>query len=116
MFTRDSVTVITAATGHRNLLKSLASVQQQTYNAVEQLLVIDGPERRQRVEEIVGALGRSAKPLHLISLEGCPQVCSSRRHTVNYTVGNRPDSVRAGYFLRGNQVMRQAYPGGLPWE
>jgi hypothetical protein len=31
-------------------------------------------------------------------------------------VGNRSDSVQAGFFLHGNEVMRQKYPNGLPWE
>lgn len=32
---------------------------------------------------------------------------SSRKHTVNYRVGNRPDSVKAEFFLYGNRVMEQ---------
>ncbi len=49
-------------------------------------------------------------------LKHCPQGCSNRKYTVNYAVGNRADSVRADFFLRGNQVMHNAYPEGLPWE
>jgi hypothetical protein len=37
------------------------------------------------------------------------------RHTVNYAVGNRPDSVGGPMFLRGNRIMHRRYPGGLPW-
>jgi hypothetical protein len=250
VFTQNTVTVITAATGHRNLLKNLLSVQQQTYPSVEHFVVIDGPEHQERVEGTVAQLTQRSKPLNLIHLpcatgkerwcghriygamsflsnseficyldqdnwfepdhvasliaaiqangsqwafslrnivdeegnlvipdlceslgnlhhvfnsptdylvdtscymlrrevavhfapawygptrpprgqmerdrlfcrlllEHCPKVCSNRRHTVNYTVGNRPDSVRATFFLRGNQAMRERYPQGLPWE
>jgi hypothetical protein len=49
-------------------------------------------------------------------LKSHPKFASNRRHTLNYSVGNRPDSVQAGFFLHGNEVMRQKYPGGLPWE
>ena len=45
-----------------------------------------------------------------------PKTCSNRKHTLNYTVGNQALSVRAEYFLHGNQVMRDLYPNGLPWE
>ena len=41
--------------------------------------------------------------------------CTNRRHTVNYTAGNRPDSVPAEFFRYGNEAMRWRYPGGLPW-
>lgn len=250
MFTQDTVTVVTAAIGHRNLLKNLASVQQQTYRRVEHFVVIDGLEHRRQVEATIAELPETSQPLqvivlphatgkdrwcghriygamsflvnsefvcyldednwfepdhveslvaviqateskwgfslrnivdengqfiapdlceslgnlhpvfnapgvHLVDtscymlrrevavqfapawygqtrpgrgamerdrlvcktlLEECPQVCSTRRHTLNYTVGNRPDSVKAGFFLRGNEVMRRKYPGGLPWE
>ncbi len=49
-------------------------------------------------------------------LEQCPKVCSNRKHTVNYAIGSRSDSPIAGYFLRGNQLLRAKYPQGLPWE
>jgi hypothetical protein len=45
-----------------------------------------------------------------------PQACCSRKYTLNYTVGSQSGSVRAEFFLRGNQVMRERYPRGLPWE
>jgi hypothetical protein len=250
MFTRDTVTVVTAATGHRSLPRCLASVQRQTYPHVEHVVVIDGPEWEERVRQAVAQLGAGARPLRLMCLpqatgkerwcghriyaavsflsnaefiafldednwfepdhveslvsavratgshwafalrnivdeEGtyitrddceslgnlhhvwfhrehfhidtncyllkrevavqfaaawyrptrppdgqlqpdtllcrlllqhCPQGCSNRKYTVNYAVGNRPDSVRAEFFLHGNQVMRNAYPQGMPWE
>ena len=43
-------------------------------------------------------------------------LATNRRHTVNYTVGNRPDSVPAAFFLHGNRVLQERYPAGLPWE
>ena len=36
-------------------------------------------------------------------------------YTVNYRVGNRADSVQAEFFLRGNDMMQQAF-GVLPWR
>jgi glycosyltransferase involved in cell wall biosynthesis len=38
------------------------------------------------------------------------------RHTVNYSVGNRSDSVGAEMFLRGNALMQERHPRGLPWR
>jgi hypothetical protein len=48
-------------------------------------------------------------------LDHYPNPACSRRHTVNYTAGNRPDSVKVDFFLRGNQAMRHRYPQGMPW-
>jgi len=45
-----------------------------------------------------------------------PQTCTSRNHTVNYTVGGHPEILTFEFFLRGNQAMRVRYPRGLPWE
>ena len=41
---------------------------------------------------------------------------ATRQYTLNYRVGNRSDSVRADFFLRGNEIMKQKYPQGLPWN
>lgn len=49
-------------------------------------------------------------------LQHCPQSACNRKHTVNYSVGNRGDSVQAEFFIRGNEAMRKQYPNGLPWE
>lgn len=38
------------------------------------------------------------------------------KHTVNYTVGNTPNSVQHEFFIGGNKVMRDRYPDGLPWK
>ena len=51
-----------------------------------------------------------------VLLKRHPQTCTNRKHTLNYTVGDHPDLLKAGFFLRGNQVMRERYPNGLPWE
>jgi glycosyltransferase involved in cell wall biosynthesis len=37
-------------------------------------------------------------------------------HSVNYTLGNSPMSVKIEYFRQGNAIMRQRYPAGLPWQ
>jgi glycosyltransferase involved in cell wall biosynthesis len=68
MFTQNTVTVVTAATGHHNLVKCLASVQQQTYGPVEHFVVIDGPERETSVREAMSKLGQPARPVHVIGL------------------------------------------------
>jgi hypothetical protein len=248
MFTSNSVTIITAATGHPNLVKCLRSVQKQTWSHVEHLVVTDGPEHAEKVQKAVVAAAAATKPLHLlalpfatgkerwnghriyaagsflcntefvcfldednwldpdhaesliaaasdagshwafalrkivdlqgnfITLDECeslgnlhpifqhdqihhidancylmrrelavlcasnwyvatrtpkklepdtaicrflfqnfPKGASNRRHTVNYTVGNRPDSAQEKFFLKGNEVMRQRYPNGMPW-
>ena len=38
------------------------------------------------------------------------------RYSVNYRVASRQDSVQAGFFLQGNEVMKQKYNGNLPWR
>jgi len=250
MFTRDSVTVVTAATGHPNLLKCLQSVQRQTYGPMEHVIVADGRERSDGVQNVINQLGPRVRAIQLITLphatgkdkwcghriyaamcflvntefitfldednwlepdhvgslmqaikksasswafclrnicdssgrfiarDECeslgnlhpifndpqghlidtncyflhrevavrvahlwyapgrppdqdqepdrlccktlfrdfPRNCSSRKHTLNYTVANRPDSVKGEFFLYGNQLMHERYPGGLPWE
>lgn len=37
-------------------------------------------------------------------------------YTLNYRVGNRPDSVKAEFFLQGNQIMKNKYGEDLPWR
>jgi glycosyltransferase involved in cell wall biosynthesis len=37
-------------------------------------------------------------------------------YTVNYTVGNTPNSVQADFFLNGNDEMLRRYNGRLPWK
>ena len=69
---------------------------------------------RNRPEE---GLGRPDQAVCRVLLGRAPPACTNRRHTVNYTVGNRPGrSVTADFFLRGNALMRQRYPAGMPWE
>ena len=40
----------------------------------------------------------------------------SMQYSLNYRVGNRPDSVKSEFFLRGNEIMKQKYNGNLPWR
>jgi glycosyltransferase involved in cell wall biosynthesis len=51
-----------------------------------------------------------------ILMQHFPAGGATRRYTVNYTVGSTGQSVKAEFFLYGNNVMRQRYPQGLPWE
>ena len=37
-------------------------------------------------------------------------------YTMNYMVGNRSDSVQAGFFQNGNKFMEQKYDGTFPWR
>jgi hypothetical protein len=249
MFTENTVTIITATTGHRRLQACLNSVQSQTFPGVEHLVVIDGFEHEAKVRAAVSALNAGTKPVRVmtlplptgkdnwcghriygamsflvntefvcyldednwiepehvetlvaavrqskaswafslrkivdangqfIALDNCeslghlhhvfndrndflidtncyllsraiavacapvwygptrppsrtmepdrvmcrtllhhfPPFCSNLRHTLNYVVGNRPDSVKTEYFLEGNLAMLQTYPQGLPW-
>ncbi len=244
MFTTDTVTVVTAATGHRHLGRCVESVRRQTFPGVRHWVVADGPERGAAVRAIVGGGaevlvlpeptglqrwnghriyaaasllvntefvcfldednwfdddhvaslvaavraggGRWAFALRkivdadgaVVCLDQCESLgslhgpwadpadvhvdancyligrelavlvapcwysptrpgggrpepdrtvarlllgrakpaCTNGRHTVNYTVGNRPDSVPASFFLYGNRLLRDRYPAGLPWE
>ena len=36
--------------------------------------------------------------------------------TICYRLDGNPTSVNAGFFLQGNAVMHQRYPGGFPWR
>lgn len=38
------------------------------------------------------------------------------KYTVNYTVGNTPNSVQPEFFANGNAEMRRRFPDGLPWK
>lgn len=38
------------------------------------------------------------------------------KHTLNYRVGNRADSVQANFFLKGNALMHSQYNGKYPWR
>jgi hypothetical protein len=68
MFTQNTVTLITAATGHPNLPQCLRSVQDQTFEGVEHLVVIDGPEHESAVEAAIGGLPARKRPIHLLTL------------------------------------------------
>jgi len=41
---------------------------------------------------------------------------TSGEYTLNYMVGNRSDSVQAGFFQNGNKFMEQKYNGSFPWR
>lgn len=41
---------------------------------------------------------------------------SSKQYSLNYRVGNREDSVKAEFFIRGNEHMERKYNGNLPWK
>jgi glycosyltransferase involved in cell wall biosynthesis len=44
------------------------------------------------------------------------ECCVTGQYTVNYRAGNRVDSVKPEFFLRGNEQMRKVYDGKLPWQ
>ncbi|HMB96694.1 MAG TPA: glycosyltransferase family A protein [Tepidisphaeraceae bacterium] len=69
-----------------------------------------GPARPPR-----GVMERDRALCQLL-MQHFPHSASSLQYTLNYTVGNRSDSVQAAYFFRGNEMMRKAHPDGLPWE
>ena len=250
MFKSDYVTVVTATTGHRDLLRCLKSVQAQSYRQVEHLVVVDGPEHQEKVAAVLAQLPAGSKPPQVIQLpqatgkngwcghriyaaasflansefvafldednwydadhveslvsalrtanarwafslrkivdkdgafiandlceslgnlhgvfsnpeaalvdtscylltlelavgfasvwfgptqpgpggeerdwalcktllQYAPEACTNLKHTLNYTVGNRANSVQGAYFLHGNEEMCKRYPDGMPWE
>jgi glycosyltransferase involved in cell wall biosynthesis len=68
MFTQDSVTVITATTGHRFLGRCLESVQQQTFPRREHFVVSDGIEHRPKVDQALAALSSLRCNINALSL------------------------------------------------
>ncbi|CAN5614727.1 hypothetical protein BH10PLA1_BH10PLA1_08330 [soil metagenome] len=51
-----------------------------------------------------------------VLMEHYPNGQSTRKFTVNYTVGNTAASGSMDYFTHGNSIMRLKYPHGYPWE
>jgi glycosyltransferase involved in cell wall biosynthesis len=68
MFTSDSVTVVTPATGHRNLPKCLESVQRQTFENVEHVIVVDGKDRQDAVDAALAQSPSAARARQVIVL------------------------------------------------
>ena len=67
------ITVITASVGHKYLGRCIKSVQEQTHPNVEHYIVVDGPEHKERVkqilEEVTHSLGGQLKrPIHTLTL------------------------------------------------
>ncbi|URL02920.1 glycosyltransferase family 2 protein [Avibacterium sp. 20-126] len=44
------------------------------------------------------------------------KICCTGEYTVNYRLGNRIDSVKAKFFLQGNDIMANNYPSPFPWQ
>lgn len=55
------------------------------------------------------------RELYKMLVKDFPKFDTTKQHTVLYTTGNRPDSVKSSFFLYGNHVMKQKYKDGLPW-
>lgn len=53
--------------------------------------------------------------MHLLRENKVPGGCTGE-YTMNYMVGNRSDSVQAGFFQNGNKFMEQKYSGSFPWR
>jgi hypothetical protein len=62
-----------------------------------------------------GGLTPADRTLFRMLVENYSWGACTLQHTVNYSVGNRTDSVGADLFVRGNRAMRSRYPDGLPW-
>jgi hypothetical protein len=45
-----------------------------------------------------------------------PKFGCTGKSTVCYGLDGNPGSVNADFFLQGNTIMRQRYPGGFPWR
>jgi len=48
--------------------------------------------------------------------EMVPNFGCSMKHSLCYSLGGTPESVKAEFFEAGNAVMRQRYPKGFPWR
>lgn len=48
--------------------------------------------------------------------QAAPRYKSTKKYTVNYTVGNTDLSVKSDFFLQGNKKMLEKYNGMLPWK
>jgi glycosyltransferase involved in cell wall biosynthesis len=68
LFSQDSITVITATIGDKRLSRCVQSVQQQTFERIQHLVVVDGPEHRQKAMEIMQSVGQMPKKVFLIPL------------------------------------------------
>lgn len=49
-------------------------------------------------------------------MEHAPKFECTKKYTLNYRVGNRLDSVQAGFFQQGNERMLEVHNGILPWK
>jgi hypothetical protein len=45
-----------------------------------------------------------------------PGLPCTLQHSLSYSAGSRAESAPVGYFLRGNALMAERYPDGLPWR
>lgn len=45
-----------------------------------------------------------------------PNFGCTGKHTVGYRVDGNNGSVTADFFIQGNSIMKQRYPGGFPWK
>lgn len=45
-----------------------------------------------------------------------PNFGCSKLNTVCYRLDGNPNSVNADFFIQGNDIMKQRYPGGFPWK
>ena len=68
VFSSGTVTVVTAATGHEKLVNCLRSVQRQSHAQVEHVVVVDGQEWHERVQEAVTQSEPLQKKLHVVQL------------------------------------------------
>lgn len=79
--------------------------------------------RRDVVVAAVSRLFRRCRDLEAPDVTLCrvlmaqaPSFACTGRYSVRYTVGSSDISVRAGYFVQGNAVMRQRYGEPFPWS
>jgi hypothetical protein len=49
-------------------------------------------------------------------MANCPHLPCTGQYSVNYTAGSRQGSATTEFFLRGNRVMQERYPEGIPWR
>lgn len=49
-------------------------------------------------------------------MQHAPSFECTNKYTLNYRVGNRPDSVQAKFFIQGNKKMEEMYGNIFPWK
>jgi glycosyltransferase involved in cell wall biosynthesis len=89
-------------------------VDTSCYLLRREIAVVVAPVWYGPARPVDGTMERDRALCQLLMKHYPPGACSMQ-YTLNYSVGNRADSVQAEYFIRGNAAMKKMHPNGLPW-